>query len=139
MDYARKPSNGRAVLELTQAQVDQIVRKAENAMSSPPVLQQGLNGRGAKLTVGAERLLAEAPEDSRRLSRSLLSGLLVLACFPADGGHLGIAQVAETLSMSPSTTHRYVSTLLAVGLLERDPATRRYRLADPPETAPASA
>jgi DNA-binding IclR family transcriptional regulator len=31
--------------------------------------------------------------------------------------------------MSPSTTHRYISTLLAVGLLEQDPRSRRYQLA----------
>jgi DNA-binding IclR family transcriptional regulator len=31
--------------------------------------------------------------------------------------------------MSPSTTHRYLSTLLAVGLLEQDPRTRRYQVA----------
>jgi DNA-binding IclR family transcriptional regulator len=30
--------------------------------------------------------------------------------------------------MSPSTTHRYMTTLLAVGLLEQEPRTRRYRL-----------
>jgi len=29
--------------------------------------------------------------------------------------------------MSPSTTHRYVKTLRAVGLLEQDSATREYR------------
>ena len=67
----------------------------------------------------------------RRLSRSLLSGLLVLSCFPADGGSLGIAELARRLDMNTSTTHRYVTTLLAVGLLDRDPATRRYRLASP--------
>jgi DNA-binding IclR family transcriptional regulator len=33
--------------------------------------------------------------------------------------------------MSPSTTHRYMTTLLAVGLLEQDARSRRYRL---PET-----
>jgi IclR family pca regulon transcriptional regulator len=55
----------------------------------------------------------------------------VLSCFPADGGYLGIAELARTLGMNTSTTHRYVTTLLAVGLLERDPATRRYRLAAP--------
>ena len=33
------------------------------------------------------------------------------------------------LDMNPSTAHRYLSTLLAVGLLERNPDTRRYRLA----------
>jgi DNA-binding IclR family transcriptional regulator len=31
--------------------------------------------------------------------------------------------------MNPTTTHRYLSTLVAVGLVERDPGTRRYRLA----------
>ena len=64
----------------------------------------------------------------RRLSRSLLSGLMVLSIFPTDGGYLGIAEIAKKLGMNSSTTHRYVSTLLAVGLLERDPATRLYRI-----------
>jgi DNA-binding IclR family transcriptional regulator len=32
--------------------------------------------------------------------------------------------------MPMSTAHRYISTLVAVGLVERDPASRRYRLAD---------
>lgn len=30
--------------------------------------------------------------------------------------------------MGASTTHRYVSTLVEVGLLERDPVSREYRL-----------
>jgi DNA-binding IclR family transcriptional regulator len=67
--------------------------------------------------------------EDRRLSRSLLSGLLVLSCFPSEGDYLGIAEIARMLDMNTSTTHRYVTTLLAVGLLERDPATRKYRLA----------
>jgi DNA-binding IclR family transcriptional regulator len=52
----------------------------------------------------------------------------MLASFPSDGSYLGNAEIARMLEMNPSTTHRYVSTLVAVGLLERDPATRRYRL-----------
>ena len=44
------------------------------------------------------------------LSRSLLSGLLVLSCFPYDGGYLGIAELARMLDMNTSTTHRYVTT-----------------------------
>jgi len=52
----------------------------------------------------------------------------VLSCFPTEGGFLGIAELARMLDMNTSTTHRYVTTLLAVGLLERDPATRKYRL-----------
>jgi IclR helix-turn-helix domain len=136
MDDTQRPRNGRATLKLTRAQVDQIVRSAEHTEGATSLLSHKLNGRAARLTADVERLLATAPEDARRLSRSMLSGLLVLSSFPTDGGYLGIAQVAETLSMSPSTTHRYVSTLLATGLLERDPATRRYRLAHPPQAPP---
>jgi DNA-binding IclR family transcriptional regulator len=32
------------------------------------------------------------------------------------------------LDMNTSTTHRYVTTLLAVGLLERNSGSRKYRL-----------
>jgi Mn-dependent DtxR family transcriptional regulator len=67
--------------------------------------------------------------ENSRLSRSLLAGLLMLVAFPADGSYLRCSQIARMLEMNPSTVHRYVSTLFAVGLLEREPRTRRYRLA----------
>jgi len=65
--------------------------------------------------------------DDRRMSRSLLSGLLVLASLPTDGSYRGIVETARLTRMNPSTTHRYMSTLIAVGIVERDPQTRRYR------------
>jgi IclR family pca regulon transcriptional regulator len=40
---------------------------------------------------------------------------------------LGIADIADELGMSRSTTHRYVITLLALGYLEQG-ASRKYRL-----------
>lgn len=67
-------------------------------------------------------------QGNRRLSRSLLAGLLVLSCFTPDGPELGIKEISEQLQLNSSTVHRYVATLLAAGLLERDPDTRRYRL-----------
>jgi hypothetical protein len=67
-------------------------------------------------------------QGNRRLSRSLLAGLLVLSCFTPDGPELGIKEISEQLGLNSSTVHRYVATLLAAGLLERDPDTRRYRL-----------
>ena len=88
------------------------------------VLLSGLADVRAVLAAGPDQL------DDSRLSRSLLAGLLMLASFPGDGSYVSIAKLAQLLDMSPSTTHRYVSTLLAVGLLERDPRTRKYRLAD---------
>jgi DNA-binding MarR family transcriptional regulator len=108
-------------IELTSSQIDRIVRGASdsNAVST---LLHGLAGRAAMTPHFRE--LAESP----RLSRSLLLGLLVLASFPTDGAALAVTDIAARLDMSPSTTHRYLTTLLAVGLLEQDPRTRRYRV-----------
>jgi DNA-binding MarR family transcriptional regulator len=109
-------------IELTQAQVDRVVRGASGA-GTMSALMAGLGG--------VRQTLQEAPEqiEDRRLSRSLLSGLLLLACFPADGTYLSNTEVARLVGMNMSTAHRYISTLVSVGLLERDPGTRHYRLA----------
>ena len=93
------------------------------------VLLSALRDPQWTLALEAEEWAYPAQMEDQRLSRSLLSGLLVLSCFPPEGGYLGIAELARMLDMNTSTTHRYVTTLLAVGLLERDPGTRKYRLA----------
>ncbi len=111
------------VIELDHAQVDEVVRAASGG-GSVSVLLSGLGDVRAALAAGLEQL------DSSRLSHSLLSGLLMLACLPADGSYVSIAEFTRLLDMSWSTVHRYISTLAAVGLVERDPVTRQYRLAD---------
>jgi IclR helix-turn-helix domain len=63
-----------------------------------------------------------------RLSRSLLRGLSILTCFGPNGDPRGIVELAGELGMSPSTAHRYAVTLVELGLLERCPHTRKYRL-----------
>jgi IclR family transcriptional regulator, pca regulon regulatory protein len=68
--------------------------------------------------------------DDPRLSRSLLRGLSILTCFGPDKKPRGIIELASQLDMSPSTTHRYVTTLVELGLLERCPKSRKYRLPD---------
>jgi IclR family transcriptional regulator, pca regulon regulatory protein len=71
----------------------------------------------------------ETPEErSGRFSSSLRAGLAILNCFSAERTVLGIAMLADELNMSRSTTHRYASTLVALGYLEQD-QSRRYRLA----------
>jgi hypothetical protein len=67
--------------------------------------------------------------EDRKMSKSLLVGLAVLVSFPADGTQRGVKNIAQEFGLSPSTTHRYIQTLVAVGLLERDPISRRYRRA----------
>lgn len=62
-----------------------------------------------------------------RYSQSLERGLAILECFSPEDRVLGIADIAERLGMSRSTTHRYVSTLVVLGYLEQG-ARRKYRL-----------
>jgi DNA-binding transcriptional ArsR family regulator len=119
----RQSSEDPLCIELSAAQVDQVVRAAADG-GSVSVLLSGLGDVRAAFAAGLERL------EGGRLSHSLLSGLLMLASLPADGSYVSITEFARTLDMSPSTVHRYVSTLMVVGLVERDPRTRCYRLAD---------
>ncbi|HMD56849.1 MAG TPA: IclR family transcriptional regulator [Solirubrobacteraceae bacterium] len=62
-----------------------------------------------------------------RYSQSLERGLAILGCFTPSRPVLGIADIADELGMSRSTTHRYVITLVALGYLEQG-ASRKYRL-----------
>ncbi len=107
-------------IELSKAQVNRVIREA---VEDDRLL--GLVEQTEKLGFRAS---PEQLED-RGLSTSLLRGLMVLACFPADGAGRSMTDVALELEMGVSTVHRYVSTLVEVGLLERDPVSRKYRLA----------
>jgi IclR family transcriptional regulator, pca regulon regulatory protein len=62
-----------------------------------------------------------------RYSQSLERGLAILTCFTPERPVLGIANIADELGMSRSTTHRYVITLVQLGYLEQG-ASRKYRL-----------
>jgi hypothetical protein len=65
--------------------------------------------------------------DDNSYSRSVLRALLILAGFPADGTARELTTVAEEVGFSTSTTHRYLHTWEAAGLLERDADSRHYR------------
>ncbi len=62
-----------------------------------------------------------------KYSQSLERGLAILRCFTPQRSVLGIAEIADDVGMSRSTTHRYVITLVALGYLEQG-ASRKYRL-----------
>jgi len=62
-----------------------------------------------------------------RFSQSLERGLAILGCFTPERPVLGIADIADELGMSRSTTHRYVITLVALGYLERRPYLQELR------------
>jgi hypothetical protein len=109
-------------LELSAAQIEKVMR----ASAPRPTLADALIGlRDVRevLELSTEQMA------NARLSRSLIAGLLTLASFPRDGSYVGNGELAEMLEMNQSTAHRYISTLVALGLVERDPDSRRYRLA----------
>jgi DNA-binding IclR family transcriptional regulator len=67
------------------------------------------------------------PLPDPRLSRSMEYGIAILECFTAERQTLGIADMADMVGLSRSTTHRYALTLVALGRLEQD-NKRKYRL-----------
>jgi IclR helix-turn-helix domain len=97
------------------------------------VVRDATAGRGlARLlsTVGELEELRELAEpllDDPSYARTTLRALLVLLAFPADGGERELTDVAAQLGLSPSTTHRYVNTWTAIGVLQQDLHSRRYR------------
>jgi len=117
---------GRIVLELTQTQVDQVVRVA----SDGGVVSALLGGLGdlRKALARGQEPGAFSPLDDRRFSHTLLTGLLVLAALPADGSACGLAEIGQATGLSSSSAHRYIATLVAASLIKRDPGTRKYRL-----------
>jgi hypothetical protein len=122
-DPANGPGEaGIVAIVLTDAQVAQVVRSTSGNSALTASLA-GLSEPGS-LRESVTRL-----REDRRYSRSFLSGLLVLGAFPEDGSERELTQVAAELTSPASTTHRYIGTWMAVGLLEQDPTSRRYRRA----------
>ena len=105
------------VLQLTKTQVRRIVAEASEAESAT-VLLPGMTDPA---------VLLQQAEDGR-LSRSLLRGFCVLAALPRDRTAVGVVDLASQLGESSSTTHRYLRTLIELGLVEREATSRRYRL-----------
>ena len=67
-------------------------------------------------------------QGSTRYSQSLERGLAILATFKPEQPLLGISELARALALNRSTAHRYVGTLTALGYLQQDRQTRKYRL-----------
>jgi hypothetical protein len=125
-------------IALSPAQIEQVIRSAgqtsngtvssllvaalDNAHSEP----NGDHQTRRSLHDATQLALANALGDPQ-LSQSLLRGLAILSCYGPERPWRAIIDLARELSMSPSTTHRYVKTLRAVGLLEQNPTTREYR------------
>lgn len=108
-------------ITLCAAQVETVVRQATAPSSLGQAFAVALDDPEA-LTSFLRPLL-----EDNAYSRSVLRALIILAGFPADGSERELTAVAEQVGFSPATTYRYLHTLTAAGLLERDTNSRRYR------------
>jgi IclR helix-turn-helix domain len=113
------PESDDIKITLSKTQIKQVMRGATDEED----LTRLLGGVGTLKLASYRASLSD-----ERLSRSLLRGLMVLASFPPDGSARQITDVAKQLGLGASTTHRYAITLVELGLLERDPISRHYRL-----------
>jgi IclR family pca regulon transcriptional regulator len=64
----------------------------------------------------------------RAHSQSLERGLAILSSFTSVRPLLGVSELAREVGLNRSTTHRYISTLAALGYLQQDTLTKKYRL-----------
>jgi IclR helix-turn-helix domain len=122
MAHKKGPAvEGAVRIELDPAQVNRIIRMTSGS------------GPAGPWPLGMASVIPEGfalQLDDRKMSRSLVLGLMVYSFFPRDHSYLRVSDISRSLDLTSSTVHRYISTLLAVGLLEREPNTRRYRLAE---------
>ena len=123
-------------IALSPTQIEQVIRSAgqakDGAISSLLVAaldnaHRSSDGQSRGSLHEATQLALEEALNDPQLSQSLLRGLSILSCYGPERPWRAIIDLAKELNMSPSTTHRYVKTLRAVGLLEQNPMTREYR------------
>ncbi len=125
-DVVRAAARGRAP-SISTLIADSLAAPATRNGSDSPRSTKGGEANIARGSLAARGYMPSETTDAR-LSRSLLRGLSLLTGFGPDGEQRGIVELAEDLGMSPSTAHRYALTLVELGLLERCPRTRKYRL-----------
>ena len=84
-----------------------------------------LSGVGRRIDL--EELMRDERYHDRRISQSVIRGLLVLSAFASGEVH-GLNSLAAELGMGTTTLWRYLKTWVAVGFLE-ERKDRRYQLA----------
>jgi hypothetical protein len=116
----------RVCIRLTRSQIAQVQAGDEQG---DPIIEVTAS-LDAHPAVDLQRHLAQlvaSTSSDAKLSTSLLRGLYLFAALPKDGSWVGVVNLARSTGMSPSTTYRYLNTLVAAGILQRNPDTRGYR------------
>jgi hypothetical protein len=113
---------------ISLAQAQRLVQQVVGAKGPGVSLIRVLLALGGQDRVAMADLRTDPEFNDRKISQSLIVGLLVLSSFYDD-----VVQTVTTIStdigVPVSTTIRYLKTLVAVGLLEQHPTKHSYHLA----------
>jgi diphthamide biosynthesis methyltransferase len=121
-------NSGGVWIRLTRSQIAR-VRAAEDDIGD--LVAQAAAALDAGDPVRVKQHLTElmASSSSEKISTSLLRGFSILTAIPKDGSSIQLVKFAQSTGIAQSTMYRYLNTLVAVGLVARDPGTRCYRRA----------
>jgi len=97
--------------------------------NQPMRLLLALTGHGRPQKI--EDFADDADYKANLTSRALIHALVVLSQF-TDGRDKGVREIATEIGMSPTTAGRFLRTWKAVGVLQQDFHTHKYRLAAAP-------
>ncbi|NML30340.1 IclR family transcriptional regulator [Paraburkholderia antibiotica] len=78
--------------------------------------------------IPGQELAASSPEESTLFVQSLATGIAVLNVFGPENRALNLPEIAALAGISKSATQRFAFTFQALGLLDKDPVTKRYSL-----------
>jgi hypothetical protein len=109
------------VIKLTIDQIAQVVEESADAGPLERILA-GLDSMDE-----FRRVLIGLLDQGNKYSRSALRSLLVLSALPLDGTGCELTEIADATGLATSSLHRYLKTWKAVGIVEQDPQSRRYR------------
>lgn len=84
------------------------------------------HGGATRADEGVKAEKASKPDPG--FSQSIERGLAILSSFKPNRPLIGVSELAREVGLGRSTTHRYVATLSALGYLEQDGPSRKYRL-----------
>lgn len=117
----------RFLLALSHEQVQELIQQdAANRGGGRGILGVLLMLGGVDERLDLDELMQDEHYHDRRISQSVIRGLLVLGVFASGEVH-GLNDVAGELGMVSTTTWRYLKTWVALGVLE-ERKDRRYRL-----------
>lgn len=114
-------------IPISLGQAECVVQQVVGSKGAGSSLVRLLLALGGQDRVVMGDLLSDPRVKNRLISRNVIVSLLVLSAL--CDGERRVTDIAADLDIDRATAVRYLKTWVAVGILEQDRATRRYRVA----------